>query len=331
MSSWSYEGPQIWSPTWAPLDLSMSNINMTPQGAPAPSGGGGGGGGGGEGGGGYMDTAMMIYEMQRQDRIRNVIAVVRATFEEYGLGSLVPQIIRYAQQGYEGAAIGFLLRETPEYQARFPAMKALAQKKRAITEAAYIAYERTAASLERQYGLPKGMLENSVTNLLTNEVSVEELNERVLLASAASVNAPESMRQTFRNFYGVDALTAYFLDPEIATPLLQKQVATAEIGEAAMRMDVGIGVDMATQLQELGISRDQAVGGFAQVGRGRSLQSGRGDVVSQQQAIEGTFGVNRESEQALERAALARTGRFAGGGSFASEREGASGLGGSSR
>jgi len=331
MSSWAYEGPQIWSPTWAPLDLSMSNINMTPPGAPAPS-GGGGGGGGGEGGGGYMDTAMMIYQMQREDRIRNVIAVVRATFEEYGLGSLVPKIIEYAQQGYEGPAIGFMLRETPEYQARFPAMKALAQKKRAITEAAYIAYERTAASLERQYGLPKGMLEESVTNLLTNEVSVEELNERVLLASAASVNAPESMRQTFRNFYGVDALTAYFLDPEIATPLLQKQVATAEIGEAAMRMDVGIGVDMATQLQELGISREQALGGFAQVGRSRSLQYGRGDVVAgDQQAIEGTFGINRESEQALERAALARTGRFAGGGSFATEREGASGLGGSRR
>jgi hypothetical protein len=293
-------------------------------------------GGGGEGGGNQPEDPGLTFarqqaELQRQDQIRNVTAIVNSTFAEYGLGSLIPLITQYAQQGYQPDAIAVMLRQTPEYKQRFPAMSALAAKGRAISEAAYISYERTASSLERQYGLPQGMLMNNVTNMLTNEVSMEELNERVLLASAASINAPETLKQTFRNFYGVDALTAYFLDPTIATPLLQKQVATAEIGEAAMRQNVGLGLDMASQLQELGITREGAMSGFQQVGRTQSLQSGRGDTVTQQQAIGGVFGVDQESQRALERAQRARTGRFEGGGGFASEREGITGLGSAAR
>jgi hypothetical protein len=278
-----------------------------------------------------MSEARELYELQRQDQIRNVIATLTGVFNEYGLGTLIPLITRYAQQGYNESSISVMLRQTQEYKNRFPAMDALAKKGRAITEAAYISYERTASGLERQYGLPQGMLMNNITSMLTNEVSMEELNERVLMASAASVNAPEALKETFRDFYGVDALTAYFLDPTIATPLLQKQYATAQIGEAARRQDVNIGLDMATQLQELGLSREGAVSGFQQVSRARTLQEGRGDTVTERQAIGGVFGMEQESQRALERAQRARTGRFEGGGGFVSEREGTTGLGSSAR
>jgi hypothetical protein len=278
-----------------------------------------------------LDFMKQQAELERQDRIRNVIAVLTSTFNEYNLGSLIPVITRYAQQGYNESAIGVLLRQTNEYKQRFPAMAALAAKGRAISESAYISYERTASGLERQYGLPQGMLMNNITNLLTNEVSMEELNERVLMASAASVNAPESLKETFRDFYGVDALTAYFLDPTIATPLLQKQYATAEIGQAARQQDVNIGFDMASQLQELGLSREGAVSGFQQVARTRGLQEGRGDTVTERQAIGGVFGMEQESQRALERAQRARTGRFEGGGGFVSDREGTTGLGSAAR
>jgi len=264
-------------------------------------------------------------EARRQIDRQNIIALLTNTFNEYGLGSLIPKIIGYAQQNYNSDAIAALLRETPEYQARFPAMKALAQKGRAISEGAYIAYERTASGLERQYGLPQGMLMNNITQMLTNEVSIEELNERVLLASSASVYAPEALKESFRNFYGVDALTSYFLDPTIATPLLQKQYATAQIGAEASRQNVNLQLQTAAQLQELGISQEQARSGFQQVRRFEGLSAGRGDTVDQSRMIQGVFG-DQEAGKDIERAQASRLGRFQGGGGFVAEREGVSGL-----
>jgi len=264
-------------------------------------------------------------QLQREDDARQVTAVVTGLFNEYGLGSLLPVITRYAQQGYNADAVMTLLREEPAYKARFPAMAALSAKNRGITEGAYIEYERTSAALERQYGLPQGMLMNNVTTLLSNEVSLQELNERVVLASAASVNAPEGLKETFRDFYGVDALAAYFLDPDVAQPLLEKQYATAQIGLEARRQNVGLQVDMATQLQELGLSSEQARAGFQQVRRFEGLSAGRGDTVQQPRMIEGVFG-NQEAAQDIERAQSSRLGRFRGGGGFVAEREGVSGL-----
>jgi hypothetical protein len=271
------------------------------------------------------------FELDRQDRVRNVTAAISAAFTEFGLASLIPAITRYAQQGYDGDAIAVLLRDTPEYKARFPAMSVLAQKGRAISEAAYVAYERNASAFERQYGLPQGMLMNNLTNLIGGEVSLEELNERVQLAASASINAPEVFKEQFRNFYGVDALTAYFLDPSVATPLLQKQVATAEIGEAAARQNINIELDTASQLQELGISREGAVSGFQQVARMQPFSYGRGDTLQQPQAIQAAFGTDQEAIRTAERAQLSRAGRFQGGGGFAGDREGVTGLGSSAR
>ena len=154
---------------------------------------------------------------------------------------------------------------------------------------------------------------------------MEELNQRVLLASTASVNAPEILKEQFRNFYGVDALTAYFLDPTIATPLLEKQYATAEIGAEAARQNINLQRETATQLQELGISPEQARAGFQQVNRFAGLGAGRGDVVGQGRMIQGVFG-NQEAAQDIERAQRSRLARFEGGGSMVSGQRGVEAL-----
>jgi hypothetical protein len=269
----------------------------------------------------------MAAQMQEREQ-RQVIQTVQALFAQYGLQSLNSVIEDYARQDLSPDAIGIVLRETPEYKARFPAMASLIAKRRAITEADYIGYERTAAALEQQYGLPRGMIMGNVTNLLENEVSLTELNDRVVLASAAAIQAPEEVKQTFRDFYDIDTggLTAYFLDPQVAAPLLEKQYATTLIGTEARRQGIGIDVYSAENLQELGVSQEQARTGFQQVRRGQPLTEGRGDIVSQQQLVEGTFGASEESRQAIERAAGGRVGRFQQGGSFVAKTEGVTGL-----
>lgn len=267
--------------------------------------------------------------LERQREQRRVIETVQAVFNQYGLGSLNSVIEQYAREDYSAEAIQILLRQTPQYKQRFPAMEALSAKGRAISEAEYIDYERTAAALERQYGLPQTMLTGRVTDLLTNEVSASEMNDRVVLAASAAIQAPQDFRQTMSEFYGVDTggLTAYFLDPQVATPLLEKQYASSIIGTEARRQGVGIDVYGAENLQELGISQEQARVGFGQVSRARPLTEGRGDVVNQQQLIQGTFGASEQAQQAVERARSARVGRFQQGGGAITTQQGVAGAG----
>lgn len=274
------------------------------------------------GGGGEAperDYMREYYESLERQRKTNAIAVIRGVLSQYGLESLYSKIVEYVQNGYDADAVMALIRTTPEYKQRFPAMDALAKKGRAISEAEYINYEQTASGLERRYGLPGGMLMGKVTDLLSNEVSATELNDRVVLASAASIQAPQDLRDTFQRFYGIDqgGLTAYFLDPTVATPLLEKRYGTAIIGREAAAQGVGLDVYGAENLQSLGITQEQARQGFGEVAGARELTTGRGDVVSQGELISGTFGQSQEAQRAIERARGGRTARFQGGGQFA--------------
>ena len=269
-----------------------------------------------------------IVQKQEQDRQRNAIAQAKELADTYGLNSLYETMVGYIKDGYNADAIMSLIKTTPEYKQRFPAMEALSKKNRAITEGQYIEYERRAAELERQYGLPKGMLEGNVTQLLTNEVGMDELNDRVLLASGASVTAPKEFKDSLKNYYGIDSggLAAYFLDPVIATPLLQKQYATALIGSEALRQNVNLGIDVATTLEEMGVTQEQAATGFRRVKQDETLTRGRGDTVRSEDLIKGTFG-QADAAQDIERARGARMGQFQGGGSFASDVKGIKGIG----
>jgi len=162
---------------------------------------------------------------------------------------------------------------------------------------------------------------------LENEVSATELNDRIVMASSAAVTAPEDFKQTLQQYYniGTGGLAAYFLDPAVAAPLLQKQVDVARIGTEAVRQGIGLDVYGAQNLQSLGITQEGARQGFQTVARDISLTSGRGDVVSQQELISGTFG-NEAQQASIERARAARQGRFAGDGGFISNEGGVRGL-----
>lgn len=271
----------------------------------------------------------LIDQANEQNRQRNAINTIKGVLESMGMMSLYNRVVGFVQEGYEPDAIMVLIRTTPEYKARFPAMEALTAKGRAISEAEYIAYEQTASGLERRYGLPEGMLMGSVTQLLTNEVSASELNDRVILASAAAIQAPREVKDTFRQYYGIDdgGMTAYFLDPNKATPLLEKQYAASLIGTEATRQGVGIDVFGAENLQSLGITQEQARTGFGNVAASRGLTEGRGDVVTQETLIQGQVAGNEQAQREIERAAQGRLGRFQGGGEFLQTQQGVVGLG----
>jgi len=267
-----------------------------------------------------------------RNRVNNVVTSLRGIMDTFGLTSLMGKIQGFVTSGLDGDAVLAMIRDTPEYKDRFPAMAAMMTKNRAITEAEYIDFERNAAQLERSYGLPAGMLgRDTVTNLLSNEVSAKELEQRVTLAAAGAFQTTPEMRDTFNRFYGISGggLTAYFLDPDKALPLLNKQYAASQIGAEAQRNQFQIAASTAEQFTELGVTEEQARSGFGVAANQRGLMQGRGDTATQDELVSGNVAQNQEGLKAIERAQKSRTGRFEGGGAFTSGAGGVSGLGSS--
>lgn len=262
---------------------------------------------------------------------QDAFAILLDKFEEFGLGTLGPKIIEYIKAGYSGDSIALLLRDTAEYKARFPAMEALRQSGRSIDEVDYINYERNAANLEQQYGIPKGYLTSSdtIAKLMVENVTGEDLTSRVQLNAAAQRDAPPELRQTLEDYYGLDAnasLTAYYLDPEYSLDYLNRQMATARIGAQARRQSLSLGLDSAALLAQRGVSDQQAEQGFAQVASLQGLTAGDGMTVDQATLVEGVFGNNAAREQ-VERVQRTRNAKFQGGGGAADGQQGISGLG----
>ena len=277
-----------------------------------------------------MERQRQQQEYERETRQRATIQTLQAAFAEYGLQGLFPAIERFARQDLSEGMILLELRKTPEYQQRFPAMRALSEKGRVITEGEYIAFERNAAQLERAYGLPAGMLnKDAITNLLINEVSGRELEERVTMAAAGAFALSQEVRDTFSRFYGIDsgALTAYFLDPEKALPLLNKQFVSSQIGAEAAMQDITIQSRLAEELTERGVGVEEARRGFGEVRGLRALSEGRGDLASQEQLIGSRLMNQQDSEEAVQRAQAARVGRFQQGGGMLTGERGVVGAG----
>lgn len=293
--------------------------------------------GGGGGGGGGDTTDPNAYERSvaaadKRDRSINAIEAMRGIMTQYGLGSLMGKIEQYVVDGYTNPdSIIALIRTTPEYAARFPAMKELARQKRGISEAEYIAYETEAQGFERMYGLPSGMLTNSdtISNLLTKAVSGRELQERVTMAAAGAFQTSPEVKKQFKDFYGIDSggLTAYFLDPDKATPLLTKQYASAQIGAEAAMQGVDVGMSLAEQLNVAGVTRDEARLGFGAVAGEAGLSMGAGDTVSQGDLIKGNLLGDQAAKANKERAVGGKLGKFQGGGEFLQTQQGSVGLG----
>jgi hypothetical protein len=267
-------------------------------------------------------------------RVMNAKAVMEAQMAAYGLGALASRITEWITKGYEPDAIMALVRQSDEYAARFPAMKALQAKNRGITESEYIAYEQTMAGYERMFGLPSGMLtdKNMITKLLTNELSAREVEDRATRSAASMYSLPQEFRDTMRRYYGVDTggLTAYFLDPDVAAPLLEKQFVSAQIGMEATLKGVTVDMALSESLYGRGVDRDKAAQGFGLVAATSEAGAGRGDVATQEQRIGAYLTDDEQGSRAVERALGARKNRFAGGGGFKSGDSGVSSLGSSS-
>lgn len=205
-------------------------------------------------------------------------AQLQQTLQAYGFaGNDLTALTNWAQQqiinGNSSNQIALNLMQTPQFEARFPAIQTLAQEGVAITPAQYIALEQQYAQLEQAAGLPPNFA--SFDELIANQVSPSEYSDRLTKGYLAVATAPPEVLQEFEKYNNVSQgdLVAYFLDPTKGEPILQQKALAAQLGGAASVSGFGeISGDQAMRLAQMGVNYNQALQGFQQLSEQRQLE-----------------------------------------------------------
>ncbi len=268
-------------------------------------------------------------------------ARIQSVLREYGLESLGDFVWEQILAGKSDAEVLQDLRNTPEFKKRFPAIEARTKAGLApLSPGEYVAYERQARQLMRAAGLPEGFYDGNddFTKFLTGDVSIAELNDRIQLGRQAAYEAPAEVRATLLRDYGISEgnLTAFFLDPDMAQPLIEKQYRAAQIGGASTRTGFGLTSRMENErLADLGVTADQAQQGFSALSEQRELFTAlpgqREETVSREEQLGAAFEGNANAARRIQKKARTRAAVFSGGGSYASSNDGVGGLSDSAR
>jgi hypothetical protein len=254
---------------------------------------------------------------------QSALATLTAALNGYGLGSMASWAWNEIVAGKTQDQILLDLQQTPQFQQRFPA---IAQRQKdglpALSPADYVNYESQATQLMRAAGLPSGFWDSpsDFTHLISSDVSINELQQRLNMATTAAYQVPADVRATLARDYGVGTgqLAAFFLDDKTALPLIQRDFTAAQIGGAAYRTGYGSTKTEDEQLTDLGVNPGQAQQGFTQLTQQRQLfsslpgQTTTG--ISRDQQLQATFAGNAQAQEQIVHSSQERQAQFAGGG-----------------
>lgn len=268
---------------------------------------------------------------------RDAQALIDDLLSQYGLQSLSGWAWDMITQGASTSQVTVQLRQRPEFQARFPA---ISEREKAgldpISPAEYISLERSYTQVMRSAGLPSGFWDQpqDFHSLVAGDVSPTELQSRVENAFTQVNNAPQSVKDAFAQYYGVQgpaALASLVLDETRATPQLEKMAQTAMVGGTSSEYGLPLDQATASRIAGLGISEYRLRSGFDQAAQLRPLYdetvSEQNDITGQQGVL-ATLGLSPDDAAAVQNRLQGRTAAFAGGGGSVLTRQGLAGLGG---
>lgn len=259
---------------------------------------------------------------------QSVFDAVYAIFSQYGMQDLANIVFDgITQYGPNAGLVAEHVRASKPYKDRFPQMDEIRKKQPGFTEGNYFDYERHASGLERQYGLPAGFLSNTgtVSNMLVNGVSADELSSRVAMNDEAARSALPEIRDSLKRMYGLSDgdITAYYLDPDNGYDVLSRRAAAARLAGAGQREGFMVGVEQAERLAGLGFDTwEQSQQRFQQAAENRNLTSGLGERVTQEQVIGSAFGASQAEQAEVRRIGQARGAQFQGGGGYVGSQQG---------
>lgn len=199
---------------------------------------------------------------------RDAYAALTTLFNSYGLSSLAPKILDFLQQGFSADTITTLLQQTPEYQARFAGnQERIKQGLQVLTPAEYLSTEASYKQILRVAGVdPRWASEKQYAEWIARDVSPTELQDRVNLATTATVNAPPGLQAAFSQL-GINHadLVGYFLNDKTPMPQLQQKLNQAQIIQAGIQSGLSVNSDAALKYAQEGVTYQQAQTGYQHV------------------------------------------------------------------
>jgi len=266
-----------------------------------------------------------------------------ALLNQHGLGDLVDSAWNYYKdpQGAAGDANAVLswLPTTQQYKDQFPGLVELQQQGRAWTPAQWNTYYNQMQEAAVTYGLPPGMISREdIGKMVVGRVSPQEAIGRIQAAGQSVFNADPTVVGQMRRLGFTDGdLTAFYLDPDKAAPLLElkAQEGQARIAAAAQRTgyDPALGLGSAQRLQQWGVDEAEAEQGFATLSDLHPLFANTagetmiGEEITSEEQLGAQFGQNTAAQREITQRRQSRAAQFQGGGGAASGGGGRTGLG----
>jgi hypothetical protein len=192
--------------------------------------------------------------------------IIQDKLELYGLGELADLAYQMLVDDESPQAVMDALQETDAFKQRFAGMEARRQAGLpAISPADYIRLEDNYRSTMAMAGLPPGFYDSpdDFAEFIGNDVSPQEMQQRVSFAATAVSNADPNLKAQLRELYGVGVedegeLIAYYLDPQRGTSVIEQrlQLEAAGLSSAAIST-LGSGFEQGTaeRLANLGVQR----------------------------------------------------------------------------
>ena len=224
---------------------------------------------------GYLGNKQSAFDLQKRSS-QSAFDIMYAEFANYGLGSLVEPLRGLVQNGISGDEFTLRLRETDAYKKRFAAnANRIAKGLTALSEGAYLGLEDQYQNLMREYELPASYYakdslgtQAGFQELIANDVSNVELEDRLIQAKNRVINTNPEVAQALKAYYpGISNgdILGYVLDPKNALKDIQRKISAAEIGGAALAQGLTAGISRAEELAGLGVTKAQAQEGYTNV------------------------------------------------------------------
>ncbi len=271
--------------------------------------------------------------------VESATAILMRLVGAFGLStSVVGKLKQFMIDGLSEEAIALEIRQTDEYKTRFPGMELRRDNGfGSLTEAQYMENEDEYAMLLRTHGLPPRFYDDRMdfANLIAQDVSPNEFGERVTLAELATKGADPATKDELKRLYGIDEpdLVAYYLDPELATNLIEERRAFEAAGLSATAMNVlgttGFDKETAAALQRENVQRREIQQRLNPQAGLISQALGEQDEISASDLAAGEFGLDPVAARKIKRRREERLAESGGQSGMLISGTGATGFGAS--
>lgn len=270
-------------------------------------------------------------------------AGLEALLRANGLGDLIDEAWNYYKDptkgGGDATKVLAYLPTTQKYRDHFPGLVELGEKGRAWTPSQWNDYYNDLQDAAVTAGLPPGMVDREdIGKMLIGGVSKEEALGRINAAGQSVYNADPVLIGQMRRLGFTDGdLTAFYLDPDKAAPLLDRkmQEGQARIAASAQRTgyDPTLSLGTAQDLQKLGVDEAEAEQGFSKLSDLHPLfantvgETTAGEEITTEEQLGATFGQNTAAQREIDQRRTSRQAAFQGGGGASGGGAGRSGIG----